>query len=132
MALLIRSLPQILSTAVTSVVLAALACSASSSITPAEPPPSIQAKVDPALLRRLNDISRRGQSDQLLNVLVRTTTEIDPDQDRQLERLGMTIRSKSSIILSATLPASSILEVAALDFIVRIELAKRLKPREDQ
>jgi hypothetical protein len=132
MAVLIRKLPRILSTAATGVALAALACSSSSSIAPAEPPPSIQAKLGPALLHRLNDIGSLGRSDQLLDVLVRTATEIDPNQDRQLERLGMTIRSKSGIILSATLPASSIPEVAALDFIVRIELAKRLKPREDE
>jgi hypothetical protein len=131
MAVLIRTLPRILAAAVTSVALVACACSSSSSLAP-EPPPSIQAKLDPALFRRLNDINRLGHSEQLVNVLVRTATEINPDQDRQLEQLGMTIQSKSGIMLSATLPASSIPEVAALDFIVRIELAKRLKPREDE
>jgi len=130
MAVLIRSLPPICLTALTGVVLAALACSGLSPSTLAAPPPSIQAKLDPTLLRRLNDINRRGQSDQRLSVLVRTASDITPDQERQLGRLGMTIRSKSGIILSATLPASSILTVAALNFIVRLELAKRLKPRE--
>jgi hypothetical protein len=132
MAVLIRGLPRILSVSVTRVALAALACSASCSIAPAEPPPSIQAKLDPALLHRLNDTGGRGKSDQLLNVLVRTAARITPDQRRRLERLGVTIRSQSGIMLSATLPAASVPEVAALDFIVRIELAKRLKPREEE
>jgi hypothetical protein len=130
-AMLIRSLPPSCLTALTGVVLAALACCDVSPLTPAAPPPSIHDKLDPALRRQLDDINRRGQSDQRLSVLVRTASEMTPDQEHQLRRLGVTIRSKSGIILSATLPASSISEVAGLDFIVRIELARRLKPREE-
>ena len=94
-------------------------------------PPSVQAKLDPALLHRLEELNQLGRLEQPLSVLVRTTSEISPDQERLLERRGMTIRSKSGIILSATLPAASIQDVAGLDFIARIELSKRLKPRED-
>ncbi|HUJ78899.1 MAG TPA: hypothetical protein VLY45_01140 [Nitrospiria bacterium] len=110
--------------------LAALACSHSSSLAGGEFPPAVLDKLDPALRHRMDELRARGQSDQRLSVLVRTAADISPDQEGQLERLGMTIHSTSGVILSATLPASSIPTAAALDYIVRIELAKRLKPRE--
>lgn len=84
------------------------------------------------LLRRLEEINDLGQSTQQIAVLVRTVSEITMDQERQLKRLGVTIESKSGIILSVTLPATLLPDVAQLEFVVRIEQAKRLKPREDQ
>ncbi len=114
-----------------SLVFVALACSHSSSITQENLLSSIQSKLDPKLLHRLAELSDLRQLDQQLPVLVRTVSELSPDQERLLERLGMTIRSKSGTILSATISAVSIPDVAKLEFIMRIELAKKLKPRED-
>lgn len=108
-----------------------LACSHAPSVSQSLPSSS-RSKLDPLLLRRLDELNGLGQSDQQIAVLVRTVSEISPDQEHRLERLGVTIHSKLGVILSAVLPARSIPDAAQLDFIVRIELAKRLKPREDQ
>jgi hypothetical protein len=125
-----RHLPHATSLLLIGYTLAALACSPHSSSAGTGYPPSIYDKLDPSLLRRLDDLRSGGPSEQPVSVLVRTTTVIGPDQERQLEKLGMMIHSKSGIILSATLPVSSIPAVAALDYIVRLELAKRVSPRE--
>ena len=127
---LLRHLSFPTSTLLIGFTLAVLACAHSSSMAGAEFPPSLRDKLDPPLLRRLGDARAGGPADQPVSVLVRTTAVIGPDQERQLEKLGMTIHSKSGIILSATLPVSSIPAVAALDYIVRLELARRLSPRE--
>ncbi|HTP42640.1 MAG TPA: hypothetical protein VML36_09475 [Nitrospiria bacterium] len=127
---LARHLSLPVSTPLIGFTLAVLACTHSTSMAGADLPQSLQDKLDPSLIRRLNDLRAGGSSDQPVSVLVRTTAVIGPDQERQLEHFGMTIHSKSGIILSATLPASSIPAVAALDYIDRLELARRLSPRE--
>lgn len=114
------------------VVCVSLACSCSSSIARGDLAPSIRSKLDPALHRRLEELRQQGRSDQRLSVLVRTTSEAGPEQRRTLERFGMTIRSKSGTVISATIPAASIPDVAELDYVVRIELSKQLTPRGDQ
>lgn len=127
---LTRHLPLATLTVLIGFTLAALSCTHSSSFAGGDYSPALHDKLDPPLLRRLDELHALGQTDQPISVLVRTATEISPDQESQLKRLGVTIHSKSGIILSATLPVSSIPAVAALDFIVRLELARRLKPRE--
>ena len=95
-------------------------------------PSSSRSKLDPPLLHRLDELGGLGEPAQPVSVLIRTTTEISPDQEQQLERLGVTIHSQLGVILSATLPVRSVPDVARLKFITRIELAKQLKKREEQ
>lgn len=89
----------------------------------------IESKLDPELLRRLEELSNLGQLDQRLSVLIRTSSEINSDQENLLQSRGMIIDSRSGVILSATIPAKSIQDVAAMEFVLRIELAKKLKKR---
>ncbi len=115
-----------------SLVFAAAACGHSSSVAQGLLPPSIQSKLDPELLRRVEELSNLGRLDERLSVLIRTASEITTDQENLFKDRGVIINSKLGIILSAILPAESIRDVAALDFVVRIELARKLKERGDQ
>ena len=95
-------------------------------------PPAIQAKLDSQLIQRLHELERDGKPDERLSVLIRTLSEIKSDQEQLLQEKGLIINSKLGTILSAVIPAGSVREVAALKFVLRIELAKKLKKREDQ
>jgi hypothetical protein len=94
-------------------------------------PPAVQAKLGPRLLQRLGELETNGQVDQKLNVLIRTVSEINSDQEAMLLKKGVTINSKLGSIASAVIPAGSVRDVSALEFVLRIELAKKLKKRED-
>jgi len=116
-----------------SLVFAAVACSHSSSVADVLLlPPSIQSKLDPKLLHRLEELSNLGRLDESLRVLIRTASEINLDQENLLKSRGVIIHSKFGVILSAIIPAGSIQDVAALEFVLRIELARKLKKREDR
>ncbi|HXC61502.1 MAG TPA: hypothetical protein VNV63_02395 [Nitrospiria bacterium] len=107
------------------------ACNHSSSMAQELFPPFIQSKLDPELLRRLEELTSLGQPDQRLSVLVRTASEINLDQENLLQSRGVIINSKLGEILSVTLPAKSIQAVAGMEFVLRIELARKLKKRGD-
>jgi len=92
-------------------------------------PSPIQPKLDPELLHRLEGLSSSGHMNERLSVLIRTSSEINSDQEDLLKSRGVTINSKLSVILSAIIPAQSIQDVAALQFVLRIELARKLKER---
>ena len=110
------------------VILAASACSHPSSATPGLLPLSIQSKLDPELLLRLEELGKVGRLDEKLSVLIRTVSEIKSDQEQLLQEKGVIINSKLGVILSAVVPARSIQEVAALEFVLRIEMTKKLRP----
>ena len=94
-------------------------------------PPSIQSKLDPELLSRLEELTSLGQPAQRLNVLIRTVSEINLDQENLLQSRGVSFNSKLGEIVSVTLPAKSIQAVAGMEFVLRIELATKLKKRGD-
>jgi hypothetical protein len=124
--------PGVTAASMISLVLAAVAFY-QSSLSAQEPLPSvIQAKLDSRLLQRLRDLEINGQADEKLNVLVQTVSDINPDQESLLLKMGMIINSKLGSVISAVVPAGSVRDIAALEFVLRIELAKKLKKREDQ
>jgi hypothetical protein len=103
-----------------------------SSLSAQEPLPSvIQAKLDPRLVQRLQKLERNKKSDEKLSVLIRTVTEINSEQKTLLLEKDVTINSKLGTIVSAVVPAGSVRDVAALEFVLRIDLARKLKKRED-
>lgn len=117
---------------VISLVFAAAACSHSTSVAQRLLPPTIQSKLDPDLLHRLEELSNLGRLDERLSVLIRTASEINLDQENLLQSRGVIIHSKLGVILSAIIPATSIQDVAALEFVKRIELARKLRKRVDE
>ena len=110
---------------------AVIACNHSSSMAQGFFQPSVQSKLDPELLRRLEELTSLGQMDQMLSVLIRTVPEINLDQENLLQSRGVIINSKLGKILSVTLPAKSIQAVAAMEFVLHIELARKFKKRGD-
>lgn len=113
-------------------VLAAAACGHAAPVVDKQSKESIQSKLDPELLRLLEELSGLGRLNEKLSVLIRTSSEINPDQENLLKNQGVIIQSKLGVILSAVIPAKSIQGVAALEFVLRIELARKLKERREQ
>jgi hypothetical protein len=113
-------------------VLAEAACGHAAPVVDKQAKASIQSKLDPELLRRLEELSSLGRLNEKLSVLIRTSSEINSDQENLLKNQGVIIRSKMGVILSAVIPAKSIQDVAALEFVRRIELARKLKERREQ
>jgi hypothetical protein len=95
-------------------------------------PPAIQAKLDSRLIQRVHELELKGQMDQMLSVLIRTASEISPDQEALLKVKGVSINSKLGSVISAGIPAGLVRDVAELEFVVRIELAKKLKKPENE
>ena len=104
------------------------------SLSPAQElsPSNVPDKLDSRLLQQIRELEINGKADEKLDVLVRTVSEINPDQEALLKKKGVIINSKLGGILSADIPAGSVRDVAAFEFVLRIELAKKLKKREDQ
>jgi hypothetical protein len=94
--------------------------------------PAVEAKLDSRLLQRVRESETGVRPDEQINVLVRTASEMNADQETLLQKKGAAIKSKLGSIVSAAVPAGSVREIAALDFVLRIELAKKLKEREKQ
>jgi hypothetical protein len=92
--------------------------------------PTVEAKLDSRLLQRVRESERAGRPDEQFNVLVRTGSEMNADQETLLREKGATIKSKLGSVVSAAVPAGSVREIAAFEFVLRIELAKKLKKRE--
>ena len=90
---------------------------------------SLPSKLDSELLHHLEGLSNRGHLDERLSVLIRTSSEINPDQEMLLKSRGVIIRSKLGVILSAIIPAKSVQDAALLQFVLRSEISKKLKER---
>lgn len=69
------------------------------------------------------------QMDQEIRVLIRTKKEIDATERAALEKKGVKIGSVIGDILTAIIPARTISEIAALEFVLFIEKSKTLRLR---
>ena len=89
--------PSVTAAGMIGLILASSACYHSLSLAEDLSPPAVQAKLDPRLLQRLRDLEINGQVNEKLNVLVRTVSEINSDQESFLLKKGMRSRTTRSI-----------------------------------
>ncbi len=86
---------------------------------------SMRRKFDPQILIKIEQPSGNKQ----FNVIVRTTTPIDASHKALLEQKGIEIGSIHGDIFTAIVSAKSLIEISKLDFVVYIEMAKKMRPR---
>lgn len=83
-----------------------------------------QQKIDSGLMMTLQKLEQSQHSQQAIHVLVQTRGEINATQRTALERKGAKIGSVLGDVLTATVPARVIFEIARLDFVIHIEMSK--------
>lgn len=86
-------------------------------------------KLDPSLLIEVERLKSDRQMDQEIKVLIRTKDEIGATKRAALEKKGAKVGSVIGDILTATVPARAISEIAALEFVLFIEKPKTLRLR---
>ena len=86
-----------------------------------------QDKIDPALKLVIQAVESGNQPESEVNVLIRTRDEMDITQHNALERNGVRIGSVMGDVLTASVPVRAVTEIASLDFVVYIEMSKKLR-----
>ena len=88
-----------------------------------------QEKIAPGLMREVRETESTSTASRTVEVLIRTKSEISAAQRDILEKSGAKIGSVTGDVLTATLPASAIAEIASLKFVVYIEPSVNLRWR---
>ncbi len=109
------------STALIAAVLVAVVAGAACAQRSRTPDPS--SKMDPAL-RRVASL----RSDTVVGVFIRTTQPVSPADRRRLERAGVRIGTVTGELLTGRVAARHVRDVAALDIVKYMELARSLRP----
>ncbi|MHB8534407.1 MAG: hypothetical protein ACYDBW_03065 [Sulfuricaulis sp.] len=89
-------------------------------------PTNASSKIDPGLSITMQD---SGSAQQELDVLIHTRGAIDVARRAALEGRGARIGSVIGDVVTARIPVAALSGVAALDFVVRIELSRRQRLR---
>ncbi len=87
-------------------------------------PANNQQKIDSGLMLTLQKLEQSQQSQQAIHVLIQTRGEINATQRTALERKGAKIDSVLGDVLTATVPAWLLFEVAHLDFVIHVEMSR--------
>jgi hypothetical protein len=90
---------------------------------------SVKQKFDPSILMELERLKKEEQISKSLKIIVRTKGKINDSQEKQMEELGLTIGSISGDIFTATGPLTAVLKTASFDFIIHIELSRKLRQK---
>ena len=88
-----------------------------------------QEKIDPALLMTIEKAAPTKQAAQSIDVLIQTRGKLDPAQRAALEKRGVRIGSVMGDVLTASVAAQAIPEIANLEFVVHIEMSKQQRLR---
>ncbi len=91
--------------------------------------PSLKQKFDASALIELERMREKGMTSKQLKVIVRTKNAINPSQKKKVEGTGLTIDSVSGDIFTASGPYAALLKTAGFDFVVYIELSKKLRQK---
>ena len=83
-------------------------------------------KLAPALRIEIDKRISGGHPEGAIEILIRTAGPIDQAQRRELEKKGCEIRSLLGNIATARAPARNILDIAGLEYITYMDIAKRL------
>jgi hypothetical protein len=88
----------------------------------------MREKVDPALLAEMEG-APSVQPEKKIGVLVRTKKKIDEIEKKEIEKRGGEIGSVIGDVASLQLPIEAVPSIAALDFVISIEKAKKQRLR---
>ncbi len=111
------------STALLAAVLVAVVAGAACAQRSRTPDPS--SKMDPAL-RRVAQMA----SDTVVGVFIRTAQPLSAADRRRLERAGVRIGTIAGYLLTGRVAARHVRDVAALDIVKYMELARSLRPQD--
>lgn len=82
-------------------------------------------KMDTPLKMKINDLKKTDPG-ALIKFIGKCSREIDTEMDTQLKATGVNIESKIKEIFTASGTVAGIKKISALDFVVSLELAKRM------
>ncbi len=86
-----------------------------------------EKKVDPRLRTAAHNEGAQLQSVQNLQVLIKCTAPLSAEQKKQLADMGARVQAEAGAIITASLPAQAVTEVAKLDYVIYLELSKERK-----
>ena len=87
---------------------------------------TILNKIDPMIKKKCNDLKKEDKLDNELNLIIKTKETLTTDERQELEDLGVIIHTVVGNIFTSKTPAKSVWNIASLDYIIRIELAKKV------
>jgi predicted hydrolase (HD superfamily) len=91
--------------------------------------PSLKQKFGASALMGIERMKHEDAMSRQLAVIVRTTNGLTPSQRRKVEQAGLAIDSVSGDIFTASGSYEALLKTAGFDFVVYIELSKKLKQK---
>lgn len=91
--------------------------------------PSFKQKFDPSTLVEIERIKEKGLASEQVKVIIRTKNEINAYQKQKVKEAGLSIESVSGDIFTASGSYMALIRTARFDFVVYIELSKRLKQK---
>jgi len=91
-----------------------------------------QNKLDPSLLIEIGKLKSEHREEQEVAVLLKTKGPLDPVRRAEVEKQGATIGSVLGDIATARIPAGRVEDVSKLEFVIFIEKAKKLQPKENR
>jgi hypothetical protein len=84
-------------------------------------------KLSPETKQKLSELSA-AEEQQLVSVLMQINGSLGPERRSRLEAVGTEVRTVAGDIVSATVPASEIRQLAELDFVRSLEVSRALYP----
>jgi len=85
---------------------------------------AIKQKLDPFLFIEIKE----GKPEKTLDVIIRTKEKVSKEQEKILTDRGARINSILGDIITASVPSEYISKVAELNFVVYVQLSRKLNP----
>jgi hypothetical protein len=87
---------------------------------------SVESKFNPALKQKIVQ-AEKNNSEELIDVFIKTDTELDSVKKTELEKTGIRIGSIEGQIVTAAGNYKQIIAAAKLEFVNRIELSQTIE-----
>lgn len=84
-------------------------------------------KIGPELHQRLEHLTQKQLQETTLNLIVRTQSPLTTHERKRLKDRGAIVHTVLVDVVTLTAPAASVYQIAELDFIVQLDLAKRMR-----
>jgi predicted hydrolase (HD superfamily) len=91
--------------------------------------PSLKQKFEASALVEFESMKREAAASKQFKVIVRTANELTPSQKIKVEETGLAVDSVSGDVFTASGSYEALLKIAGFDFVVYIELSKKLKQK---
>ena len=87
----------------------------------------METKLDAPLRQRMTTLQEK-EFPEKLSILGKCVSTIDGSMRQDLTQAGAEVHTMTNDLFTATIPSDRILEVAALDFVVQLQLSQTSKP----